>query len=455
MMTRPSRDAISTYLIEAFPKFGYSKHKELVALIDEIIAITGRTIPDIIPSESLIQRNFPILKRHLLALRFPHLREHERPKATYFHSEETAGGRMAPAVTPAAWQPKNIFVEHDVWGCDLHCRLAERFPAARITEISRRKEAIATIHLGPESYNERLATVFIIKERIDFFAGCPCSAGSQSCGYHIMNAGVGCGFDCAYCFLQGYLNTPGITFPGNLEDFFKAFKQKHFPGMRLGTGQFTDSLIFDEATGFSERLVEFFSGYPNVFFEFKTKSRMIDRLLAVPAAPNIVISWSLNPDTIINQVEFGTAALEERLAAAADCARHGYSIGFHFDPIIWYKGWEGDYANVVDEIFKAVPASQIQWISLGCLRMTRHLRECIRQRFPDNRILHAEQVIDFDGKIRYPERIRREIYRFMITQIHTISTEIPVYLCMDDPGLSRALGLPSPGFRSPKEAQRG
>lgn len=108
--------------------------------------------------------------------------------------------------------------------------------------------------------------VFIIREQFDFFQPCPCAPGARSCGYHIMNAGFGCGYDCAYCFLQGYINAPGLVFPGNLDDFFTQFKACDRPGMRIGSGQFTDSLLFDHITGFSSELIRFFRDFPDVYF---------------------------------------------------------------------------------------------------------------------------------------------------------------------------------------------
>lgn len=176
-------------------------------------------------------------------------------------------------------------------------------------------------------------------------------------------------------------------------------------------------------------------------FEFKTKSRNVDSLIKNPASPNIQISWTVNPDPVIHDVELGTASLNERLEAAVRCVQAGFRVGFHFDPIIFYDGWESDYRAVIERIFDKIPADRIGWISLGCLRMTKMLRQVIEARFPQSMILDAEQILEKDGKIRYPLRVRKSIYRSMIDAIRAHGYTGELYLCMEDPDLSRKFGI--------------
>ena len=66
--------------------------------------------------------------------------------------------------------------------------------------------------------------------------------------------------------------------------------------VRLGTGEFTDSLALDPLTGFSTALAETLRAVPNVIVELKTKSRAIANLLRLEDTGQLVVSWSLNPD---------------------------------------------------------------------------------------------------------------------------------------------------------------
>jgi spore photoproduct lyase len=319
-------------------------------------------------------------------------------------------------------------------------RLADLFPKACFEVIESYKHFVAGKTFAPQDYNHRLETFFVVHERYDFFKACPCSNAVKSCGYHNVNLGFGCPFECSYCFLQNYTNAPGIVFPANLADFFKAF-EGYRQDIRVGSGETTDSLAFDHITEFSPKLVEFFCRRPQTLFEFKTKSANVDRLLSVEAAPNIIVAWSVNPESVISQEEFFTASLAERLKAAGKCARAGYSTAFHFDPIVVYPGWERDYAEVVDRIFAAVPEEGIRWISLGTLRMTPEQKKMIENRFPENTILDAELLIAPDGKVRYHESVRRDIYRKMLGLLRQHTKREIIYLCMEPVGMWQDVGV--------------
>ncbi|MDD2702421.1 MAG: hypothetical protein PHC33_00190, partial [Candidatus Omnitrophica bacterium] len=286
------------------------------------------------------------------------------------------------------------------------------------------------------AYNRRTENLFLVRERHDFFKECPCTQGALCCGYRLLNIGFGCAYECAYCFLQEYQNIPGIIIPVQLSDFFSRFRERKgrgiFASRRIGTGEFTDSLLFDRLTGFSGEIIEFFKRYPGVDFEFKTKSTCVESILERTPEKNIVISWSVNPQRIIDANEFYSACLSERLKAASDCAKAGWRVGFHFDPIIYDRDSFTGYRDVVDLIFDSIPGKSVAWISLGTLRFNPALKKTIENRFPRNTLLDGELVLGFDRKMRYPERVRVAVYRGMIEAIRRRSRKVFLYLCMEN-----------------------
>jgi spore photoproduct lyase len=223
--------------------------------------------------------------------------------------------------------------------------------------------------------------------------------------------------------------------PANINDFLKEvesakFIKGIFPYARIGSGEFTDSLIFDHITNYSKDIVKFFRGRAE-YFEFKTKSVNIDKLLNLPPAENIVVGWSVNPQNIIDETEFLTPALKERLAAAAKIAAHGFKTAFHFDPVILHDGWRENYKKVLEEIECSVPKESILWFSLGTLRFKRELKKFIEARFPDNSILDEEFLLAFDGKLRYPDASRKEVYDYLQPLIKQKFPAAVNYLCME------------------------
>ncbi|MBQ2312895.1 MAG: hypothetical protein II183_01900, partial [Elusimicrobiaceae bacterium] len=153
--------------------------------------------------------------------------------------------------------------------------------------------------------------------------------------------------------------------------------------------------------------------------------------LKLPAQKNIVVGWSVNPQNIISEVEPLTPSLKERLTAAVKIAEHGYKVAFHFDPVIRHKNWKENYKNVVEQIAENIPKESIVWISIGTLRFNRELKKFIECRFPQNIILDEDFYLSFDGKMRYSDAERQEVYGFLKPLLEKTFPNAVVYLCME------------------------
>ncbi|MFC1501709.1 radical SAM protein [Elusimicrobiota bacterium] len=427
-----SINKIEQYVSKKYGHFGPNKSREIIRLLFEITKRDKCSIADIrlFPKTS----DFAKIKIELLKKRYPKYFNHNN-SSFYLPKLKVEPALKAHTKTRKIY-PREVFVEKTVRESELTKQMQGFFPKAKFSYIDSLKTLLKTQGFSLEKYNSRAERFFVAKETHDFFKACPCTTNVLPCGFNIINLGFGCPYECSYCFLQGYQNFPGIIFPANVEDFFKNFKIHTlksfiFPYARIGSGEFTDSLVFDNITNFSTRIIDFMSGYQDIYFEFKTKSKNIENFLDAKPQKNIVVSWSLNPQKIISENEFCTTSLEERLISASECAKLGYGVGFHFDPIIHYSSWENDYKNVVNQIFSKIPDKSIKWISLGTLRMPAELKKVIESRFPDNELLDAELLLGKDHKLRYHEAVRTDIYKKMNSWIKEQSKKPIVYLCME------------------------
>ncbi|RLJ09521.1 MAG: hypothetical protein DRP15_03485, partial [Candidatus Aenigmatarchaeota archaeon] len=336
----------------------HNQRRECERLVFEILK-TGLNSKDILtPLKNILkdkkltgQDKFLHIKKTLVKLLFP-----LTSKKTKIAAEKLFLAPL-PENTKEAWHPKGefkpekIFVEEKVKKSYLENRFHKLFPEIEIIYVERIAPLRKELNLSVADFKKPY--VFIVKENWDFIKPCPCTKGHLGCGYWILNLGFGCPFDCSYCYLQQYQNFPGIILPANLEDFFaksEAFLNKIGRPIRVGTGEFCDSLALDHITEYSKQLVPFFAK-KKVFFELKTKSSNIQNLLEIPAAENIIISWSLNPQEIIDTEELNTASLKQRLSAAKKVQDKGYSLAFHFDPVIYTKKWENLYQKVIDKLY--------------------------------------------------------------------------------------------------------
>jgi len=423
-----------------FRSFGVNKKQEITRLAYEISKIE-KTKPEKI-LDSVGSDDFEAVKKCLLRRRFPYSFAHNEIIKPYLPKIKFDPSLVFDTSNPG-FNPREIFIEKPADSSYLKNRFKLYFPKAKFITISSLKSFMQDNRKsGLADYNKRRDRVFITNEKHDFFKRCPCTKGAIGCGYNIFNLGFGCIFDCTYCYLQEYNNAPGLIFPANIDRFFEEFNHYRKPRMRMGTGEFSDSLMLDRITEYSRPIIEFFGKHRDTLFEFKTKSSDIGNILKARHSGNIVVSWSLNPQKIIDKNEFFTAGLNERIDSAKKCADMGYKTGFHFDPVIHFDGWEKEYANVIDLLFSKVKPKDIAWISMGTFRFKPELKPIIENRFPANDILDGELLLGYDNKLRYPHSLRCAIYEFLLRTFKKHSKKLTIYLCMEDISVWKDLSLP-------------
>ena len=276
--------------------------------------------------------------------------------------------------------------------------------------------------------------LFLTRNKGAFIKDCPGTRAYTCCGYEILHIGSFCQMDCAYCILQSYFHPPVLQYFVNHHDLFKElnaiFKEKRIH--RIGTGEFTDSLIWELWTDLSSQLVPAFAAQKHAVLELKSKTTAIQKLEQLSHNQKTITSWSLNTPRVIAHEERGTASLTARLKAAAKCESWGYPLAFHFDPIVLYDGCEKDYRRTLKKLFSFVSADNIAWISLGSLRFMPALKPLIAKRFPQSKIVYGEFVTGLDGKMRYFKPLRINIYQTIIACIRDLAPQTFVYFCMED-----------------------
>lgn len=426
-----------------FPKFGINKSREIIRLIFEIANIQNTDPENIL--NSITENNYENVKKYLLKLRYPNSYNKVSLDA-FFLPKYEINPEFKADISDMSFSPENIYYEKESKDFPIFTNLKQLFPNAKFMEIESLKSFLKNKSFTIKDYNDRRKNLFIIKEKYDFFKRCPCTAGVVNCGYSIMNIGMGCSYECSYCFLQAYQNIPGIALPFNIEAYLSEDKivsstSGFFKSKRIGSGEFTDSLIYDHITNFSQYIINFFKDKKDISFEFKTKSTNIKNLLKNEGKKNIVIAWTVNSEKIAKENEFKAPPVDKRIEAAKICAKAGYSVSFHFDPIVYYDNWKEDYKKTVDMIFDIVPNESIQWISLGTLRMPAIQKIVMENRFPDNKILNGELLLGHDHKLRYDKDTRIEIYSYMNNLVQEKKSKCQVYLCMEKADIWKACGI--------------
>ena len=352
--------------------------------------------------------------------------------------------------------PRTIYIDNRAEDYPLTRSLCAHFSDVPRKIIYDSKEFIKDFNKRTNAIQEGKNTFFITVNKGAFLKKCPGTAHYICCGYQILFPSSQCSLDCSYCILQSYFNNPLITFFANTGDMLDEVAGKlsrdRSTLWRVGTGEYTDSLVFDSFTGLTKELVPFFSRQSNAILELKTKTDTIENLLSLDPRGRIVVAWSLNARRIVRKEEKYSASVSARLKAAALCARNGYKIAFHFDPLFYYPGWEDEYRKVVDRIFHHVSPDDIVWISLGCFRSMPSLFPVIAERFPESTYIYNEFITGLDGKKRYPKPIRIHQYSKMYQWLKEHNSNIFIYLCMESRDVWRkALGVTPSEFHGLKQ----
>ncbi|ADN08290.1 SPL family radical SAM protein [Sulfurimonas autotrophica] len=325
-------------------------------------------------------------------------------------------------------------------------RITAIFPEhpQRKVVFSRLTKAYEAIRNAPNSY-ENFTLKNIPQEQKYTFKTAPkegfglglCPVASEKtrcCNLLTLDAVESCGFDCSYCSIQSFYNQNTITFDSNFADKLLNLQLEVNKTYHIGTGQASDSLMFGNREGILDALFEFARKNPNVILEFKTKSDNIKYLLENEVPKNILCTWSLNTQTIIDNEEHLTASLSKRINAARKMADKGVKVGFHFHPIIEYKGYLDEYQKVYEELILQFDPQEVALVSFGTLTFIKPVIKQLREREFRTKITQIPHE-DASGKTSYPDATKIEMFKHAYESFkpwRETKEKVFFYLCMEE-----------------------
>ena len=315
----------------------------------------------------------------------------------------------------------------------------QNYKAAKKKLLTYIKERYKSLKNEPTNYEKRVnyenhqRPKIISSEKNSLgFGLCPvASPKTRCCNLMTLDVVESCGFDCSYCSIQSFYNENKIVFDKTLKEKLNTIKLDPNEFYHIGTGQSSDSLMWGNHNGILDDLVYFAKKNPNVMLEFKTKSNNISYFLTNDIPKNIILTWSLNTQTIIDNEEHLTASLEKRLEAAKRIQDRGILVGFHFHPMIYYKNWQKEYKEIFDHLTKNFDPNNVAMVSLGTLTFIKPVIKTIRSRDFKSKILQIP-FTDASGKLSYPIEIKKEIFRFAYESLSKWHKKVFFYLCMED-----------------------
>ncbi len=279
--------------------------------------------------------------------------------------------------------------------------------------------------------------LFLARKNGQLLKKAPDAYGSAGDPHYYFIHAYNCIYECQYCYLQGYFNTPDIVLFINHEEIIEQMQKtldEHPEGdVWFHAGEFSDSLALTHLTGELELYHEFCEKNPRAIIELRTKSVNTRELEKLKPLTNLIVSFSLSPKDIAKRVDLKTPSVEGRLKAMTLLQKKGWEIACHFDPIIYEDHFQEKYQELLLSMKELGLNTHLKYLSLGVVRFTKDVYRETEKNYPDSVIHTGPMVNSFDGKVRY----HRPMRMWMMNSVKeaAISAGVnadSIYLCMEE-----------------------
>lgn len=164
----------------------------------------------------------------------------------------------------------------------------------------------------------------------------------------------GCTAMCMYCYLVCNYNKCAylrlfVNREQMLEKIIKTANNND-KELTFEIGSNSDLILENTITNNLVWTIEKFSNAKKGYLTLPTKFDMVDDILPLNHNGKIIIRMSVNPEEIINKVEFGTSRLDKRIEAINKLSEAGYKIGIIIAPVILVDNWKELYQNLIKKL---------------------------------------------------------------------------------------------------------
>ena len=296
----------------------------------------------------------------------------------------------------------HIYVEKEIKNHPITKDILSKFPKAQIIEINHYKDKF-------NSYSQNFRTqknsqkLILAKKTAPFLYEASSLIQKQDINFLYTPMMLNCVYDCHYCFLQGMYPSANIVVFVNIEDFFEAVEKKlqEVNNLFLSISYDTDILAFENIFGFSNKWCEFAKNKDNLKIEIRTKSINIKNL---NLNKNIILSFSLSPQIVIDKYELKTPSLDKRINAINEIIKQGYTPSIAIDPIIKIEDYKQIYKEFINYVFNKIDYKKIESIIIGSFRMNSTQFKNIKKSGLISDILYDEYEVK-NGVVSYEKDI--------------------------------------------------
>lgn len=236
----------------------------------------------------------------------------------------------------------------------------------------------------------------------------------------------GCTAMCMYCYLVCNYNKCSYLrlFVNREEMLNKIIKvsNKSEKELTFEIGSNSDLILENTITNNLEWTIENFKKAKKGYLTFPTKFDMVDSILNLNHDGKVIIRMSMNPEEIINKVEFGTARLKNRIDAINKLKEAGYKVGILIAPIIMLDNWKILYEELIKILAEELSEKVKKEAIFELIFMTySYVHKMInKEAFPNAIDLFNQEIMTGRGrgKYMYKKEVKEEGKEFMRKVMH-------------------------------------
>lgn len=238
--------------------------------------------------------------------------------------------------------------------------------------------------------------------------------------YLVPYTSSGCTASCLYCYLVCNYNKCAylrlfVNREQMLEKIIKT-SEKSDKELTFEIGSNSDLILENTITGNLPWTIENFVKSKKGKLTFPTKFDMVEPILGLNHQGRIIARVSVNPEEIINKVEFGTSRLAGRINAINQLKEAGYKVGILIAPVIFVENWKKLYLELIERLNQELSKKAKSDIFFEIIFMTySYVHTKINpEAFPNAINLYNKELMTGRGKGKYwyKESIRQEGEKF-------------------------------------------
>ena len=234
--------------------------------------------------------------------------------------------------------------------------------------------------------------------------------------YLVPYTSSGCTAMCMYCYLVcNYNKCAYLRLFVNREEMLDKIIKTSLNSKKELTfeiGSNSDLILENTITNNLVWTIENFANTQKGKLTFPTKFDMVDDILNLNHKGKIVVRISVNPEEIINKVEFGTSRLKGRIEAINKLAEADYPIGILIAPVILVDNWKELYSDLIKYLYENLSnkAKKSAFFEIIFMTYSYVHRAINTEAFPSAIDLYNKQLMTWRGrgKYMYKNYIREE-----------------------------------------------